>query len=265
MVLITIHQAFSLNWIGQNAYDCDFSGNDIKSQIVNNFEACWINCLNNPNCTHYAFRLSDNSCYPKSKNGISQGEAIVKVEHICGIIDRTKQCLEMNDYSPEPSSCRLYYRCINDYLNLVGCLNNQLFDPSTKECSNYSSCYYGCRNSTDKVGYVSKTEQYYDCQTNSTKSCGQGQMFDLRGKKCIISVLKNSMFELKKNVKFSNVKLEEIIVNKKFLCLKRCIKIINCKIVQYKDNICKIFDELSSNFQPLDYNDAYFKKDIFLN
>ena len=143
IVCIQFHQAFSVIWLGQYGYYCEFLYYNIKSQVVSNFEDCWINCFINPNCTHYTYRLSTGLCDLKRLDGISRGMATGSTGRICGIANRTKKCWEMSDYSPEPSSCGLYYRCVNGYYNLVGCLDNLLFDPFTRQCNNYSACYHG--------------------------------------------------------------------------------------------------------------------------
>ncbi|CAF0726402.1 unnamed protein product [Brachionus calyciflorus] len=205
--LIHFYQVFSIKWLGQYAQNCDLIWDDIKIYDVSNFEKCWVDCLINPACTHYTFSLSKKTCYQKRKIGITHNMAKTDSNGICGIVDRTMQCLELIEYSPEPRSCGLYYRCVNGFYNLVGCFDNLLFDPFTRQCNNYSACYHGCRNSADKVGIVLETNKYYDCQTNSIKNCTGGESFDLKEKKCLKSVQKH-MFEYKKTDKFANVLLD---------------------------------------------------------
>ncbi|CAF0821878.1 unnamed protein product [Brachionus calyciflorus] len=78
----------------------------------------------------------------------------------------------------------------------VNCLDGRLFDPFTKQCSNYSACYHGCRNSTDK----------------------EGKSFDLKEKKCLGPVLKH-IFECKNSENLPNALLTERIVFDEQFCL----------------------------------------------
>ncbi|CAF0726370.1 unnamed protein product [Brachionus calyciflorus] len=263
IAFIVFHQVFSMNWLGQYANHCDFYGNDLVSKILNNTDQCRIYCFINQKCNHYTFRFMDNTCFLKSKNDITHGEVILKYEHNCGIIDRTKLCFEMIDNPPVPLSCNSYYNCIKGHYNFASCDENKLFDPFKRECGSHSECYHGCRNSTDKVGIPLKTNQFYDCQTNLTHSCSEGLSFDLKEKKCLKPALKN-MFEFKKTDNFSNVLLAKRKVFDERLCLNWCNRVFYCKIVQYENNICKIFGESSNNSQYLNYNNVYFLRNKIL-
>ncbi|CAF0785429.1 unnamed protein product [Brachionus calyciflorus] len=261
---LNLTEILSINWIGQYAYDCDFFGNDLVVQVAANFEACWMNCLKNQQCNHYFFRFSDRICIQKSKKEITYENATKYIGAICGILNRTMQCLEIRDYSPESRSCSLYYRCVDGIYNLVGCSDNQLFDPYTKQCSSYSQCHYGCRNSSDKVGIVSEINQYYDCQNNLIRYCKVGESFDLEKKICSRKI-QECIFEYKRSETFLNILLTEKRVIDLQLCFNWCISMFNCKIVHYKDNICKIFGESEQNFQALNYNDVYFFRNLSIN
>ncbi|CAF1057518.1 unnamed protein product [Brachionus calyciflorus] len=260
IAFIVFHQVYSMNWLGQYANDCDFIGNDLESKILNNIDQCLMYCFTKPLCYHYTFRLSDKGCFLKSKNDISLGEAIFKYQHICGVKDRTKVCFEMIDYPPVPLSCNSYYNCVTGHYKFAKCDANKLFDPFLGECNSHSECYHGCRNSTDKVGIPLKTNQFYDCQANLIRNCSEGLSFDLKEKKCLKPILKN-MFEYKKTYNFSNVLLAMRKVFEERLCFNWCIRVFYCKIIQYENNICKIFGESRNQSQYLNYNNVYFLRD----
>ncbi|CAF1100086.1 unnamed protein product [Brachionus calyciflorus] len=263
IALFRFQKALSINWLGHYAFNCDFTGYDIRDQIVGNYDECLRICFANPFCTHYSYRPSDNWCYQKSNYIISREMAIEKNDINCGIVDRTMQCLEMMDHSPLTQNCSFYYKCVNFQLSLVSCSDNKLFDPFTKQCSINSDCYHGCRNSTDKVGIALKTNQYYDCETSSINYCEDGQSFDLKERKCLRKEIKY-IFEYKSSQKFSNFLLGERRVFAKRLCLNWCIRIFYCKIFQYENNVCKIFDEQNSGSATFDLENVYIPRELSL-
>ncbi|CAF0970870.1 unnamed protein product [Brachionus calyciflorus] len=263
IALIQFQQSMSINWLGQFAFNCDFTGDDLKNQQVSNFEECLSICFANPFCTHYSYRPLDHWCFQKNNYIISREMAIEKNGINCGIVDRAMQCLEMMDYSPITQNCNFYYKCVNFQLGLVNCSDNKLFDPFTKQCSINSDCYHGCRNSTDKVGIVLQTNQYYDCETNSINYCVDGHNFDLKVKKCLRKEIKH-IFEYKSSQKFSNFLLGQRRVFDERLCLNWCIRIFYCKIFQYENNICKIFGEQNSSSETLDLDNVYISRELSL-
>ncbi|CAF0871719.1 unnamed protein product [Brachionus calyciflorus] len=168
--------------------NCDLIGNDIQQISSTGLEDCWSRCLNNPNCNHFLFSKISYGCWLKNKANIDFSSMNVNNGAIAGIIKRSKNCTNANDFTPNPLNCTLYHRCLSGYLQNFGCLNNLFFDSVTKTCNLNSTCFYGCKNNMDTVGILSNeavSNDYFNCATKSIEKCVVGFIFDLKEKKCI--------------------------------------------------------------------------------
>ncbi|CAF0895916.1 unnamed protein product [Brachionus calyciflorus] len=104
---------------------------------------------------HYewnAFSLNGQATVVALQSGIDLVNASKK--------NRNSTCFENNGLYPELSNCGQYYGCINFKYNKFFCLDNNLYDTSTKQCSNYSACDY-------VVGILLIKSEFAQCQINS--------------------------------------------------------------------------------------------------
>ena len=122
---------------------CDFGGHDMTNIQSSDFEDCWTSCLNNTSCTLFSFLKSEKWCWLKKKANVSFNLFSNHNNVMCGIVDRSKSCLAVEDFTPNTNNCTLYYRCFSGFLQHLGCLNGKYFDPILKTCTTNSTCSYG--------------------------------------------------------------------------------------------------------------------------
>ncbi|CAF1046842.1 unnamed protein product [Brachionus calyciflorus] len=227
--------------------NCDLVGNNIQDFGGSSLEACWTSCLNKPNCNHFAFDKSNNYCWLKNKPNISFSELNFHNGIMVGIMNRSKNCTNDDDYRSNPLNCTLYHRCLSGYLQTFGCLNSEFFDHVTKTCNQNSTC---CTTSKDIVGVQSNktvSSEYFSCATKTIQECKFGFIFDLKKKKCISGSLMSNTFLMKKiSGNFSLI--ESAILKNYLICCLWCLLDLECEIVIFNTFECQKISITENNF-----------------
>ncbi|CAF1090875.1 unnamed protein product [Brachionus calyciflorus] len=248
---LTLIQSINcLVYYGNFCDDCDIIGNDIQVLTSSDFDDCWTKCLNNPNCNHLSFLKSNKNCFLKYKSQISLSQAYFKSGLFSAIMDRSKNCTNANDYTPNPLNCTFYYRCLGGYLQTLGCQNNLFFDPVSKTCSQNSTCSYGCTNSKDNVavlGLQNFSNEYFNCSSKTIQKCTRGFIFDIKEKKCKNENLINNIFTIKK-ITGSFTLIESVSLKDIFSCCTWCLLDFKCDMVAYDNFLCQKIAFVENNF-----------------
>ncbi|CAF1032466.1 unnamed protein product [Brachionus calyciflorus] len=224
---------------------CDLGGYDITEFPSTGLDDCWNGCLSNPSCTFFAFLKLNNNCWLKNKPDIDFSQFNDDINYVSGIVDRSKSCSAIEDFSPNHYNCTLYYRCFAGFLQHLGCLNGKYFDPILKTCTLNSTCPYVCKNNQDLVGIINKNNEYYNCLTQKIETCKSSGRFDIIQKKCI--GMNKNIFKNKQTSGNYGL-IESTNFKSKFLCFAWCMNDSNCKMVLYKNFSCQKFDVTNNNF-----------------
>ncbi|CAF0824840.1 unnamed protein product [Brachionus calyciflorus] len=225
---------------------CNLGGGDISNFLSTSFEDCWNSCLNNPSCNFFAFSKITNNCWLKYSVVTDFSLFSDFSENMCGIVDRSKNCSTIDDFTPNPNNCTLYYRCFSGFLQHLGCLNGKYFDPILKTCTLNSTCSYVCQKNQDLVGIINKNNEYFSCLAQKIETCWENSRFDTVKKNCFLHVNIN-IFKIKQTSGNYGL-IESANFKSKFLCFGWCMKDSNCKMAIFKSFSCEKFDETNYNF-----------------
>ncbi|CAF0762983.1 unnamed protein product [Brachionus calyciflorus] len=259
--LVLFQKIISFAIHGSFCDNCDFGHYDIDFAQNMQFEDCWISCLNNINCTHFAYSKVEKFCWLKNKVNVSFSFFYDHSLNMCGIIDRSTICSPTEDFTPNPNNCILYYRCFARFLQVLGCQKGMYFDPFLKACTINSTCSYACKNEKELVGIINNntnSNEFYNCITQKIETCKWNGRFDIIKKEC-------TNFVTSKVYKMQYASGDYGLIgsanfNFKLLCLVWCLKDSNCKMVLFIDKyLCHKFELAKDNFQ-LKSSFGYFQQ-----
>ncbi|CAF1083125.1 unnamed protein product [Brachionus calyciflorus] len=234
---------------------CDFGGDDMTNFRSSDFEDCWINT----SCTLFSFLKSDNRCWLKNTVNASFNLFNHHREVMCGKVDRTKNCLAVEDLTPDCNNCTLYYRCFTGFLQHLGCLNGMYFDPILKNCTINSTCTYACKSEKDLVGIINNTNsnEFYNCMTQKIETCKSNGRFDIIKKECTHFSTSKVFKKLVTSGNYGSIGSANF--NFKYLCLAWCLKDSNCKMVIFEKFLCRKY-ELNSGSSYLEDSLGYLQQ-----
>jgi hypothetical protein len=83
--VVFVHNVHGINWQGNWATDCDFTGNDLSNFQTNGAD-CGGKCAQTSGCTHFAWNsYNGGTCWLKESE-VTKDDAIVSSGVVCGVI-----------------------------------------------------------------------------------------------------------------------------------------------------------------------------------